>query len=102
MKKVLVICATSIATSTAVAMKIKDICKANSINVEVKQAKGQEYYSRGNKFTEGYDLVLTTVAPISNPKTPTLHGSPLITGIGEEELIVKIIDILKINDKSTQ
>ena len=95
MKKVLIICATSIATSTAVAMKVRDICKANSINVDVQQAKGQEYYAKGNKFTEGYDLVIATITPLSNPKTPTLHGSPLITGINEEELVTKILEILK-------
>ena len=94
MKKILIICATSIATSTAVAMKIKEICKANDIKVEIKQAKGQDYYAKGNKFTEGYDLVITTVTPISNPKTPTLHGSPLITGVGEEDLISNVLKIL--------
>ncbi len=97
MKKVLVICATSIATSTAVAMKIKDFCHNNQIPVEVKQAKGQDYYAKGNAFTEGYDLVVTTITPINDPKTPTVHGAPLITGLGEEELLKQIISILKRN-----
>lgn len=94
MKKVLIICATSIATSTAVAMKIKDFCHKENISVEVKQAKGQDYYAKGNSFTEGYDLVITTITPIDNPTVPTLHGSPLITGIGEEELLSAILEIL--------
>ena len=95
MKKVLIVCATSIATSTAVAMKIKDFCHQNNISVEVKQAKGQDYYAKGNSFTEGFDLVITTITPIDNPKTPTLHGSPLITGLGEKELLDEILEILK-------
>jgi galactitol PTS system EIIB component len=94
MKKVLIVCATSIATSSAIAIQLKNFCQKNGIAVEVQQAKGQDYYAKGNKFTEGFDLVITTINPLKDPNVPTILGVSLITGLGEEETYKKIKEVL--------
>ncbi|MGD8454935.1 MAG: hypothetical protein PVF83_01030 [Anaerolineales bacterium] len=97
-KKVLVLCATSIATSTAVAARIREVCKEKKIDIEVTQGKVGDYMGFGissNTDREKYDLVITTVEiPKDKFRVPILHGHPILSGIGEKELLAKILKIL--------
>jgi len=97
-KKVLVLCATSIATSTAVAARIREFCKEKNIDVEITQGKVGDYMGFGtgtDRDREKYDLVLTTVEiPKDRFRVPILHGHPILSGIGEKELLARIFKIL--------
>jgi PTS system galactitol-specific IIB component len=91
MKKLLVICGTGVATSTVVAVKIKEFLLEEGIPVVISQGKVMDIV-RG---IEGYDLIVSTT-PI--PKTvtiPVIQGLPFLTGIGVENTLHQIADALR-------
>ncbi|ERI91782.1 PTS system, Lactose/Cellobiose specific IIB subunit [Clostridiales bacterium oral taxon 876 str. F0540] len=92
MKKVLVACGNGIATSTVVAMKIREACEDNGINVNVNQCKLLEVSSK----VSDYDLLVTTGKFTgAEVNIPVIGAISLLTGIGEEETIEEIINALK-------
>lgn len=90
-KKVLVLCATSIATSTAIVQKVKELCREKNITVSITQAKGGDHIPLGPKLGDGFDLIITTVTLPHGVQTPVINGVPLITGIGEEKALADIL-----------
>lgn len=92
MKKVLVACGNGIATSTVVATKIKEKCEDYGIHVSIAQCKLMEIDSKA----ADYDLIVTTGKFVGdNLEAPVIGAMPLLTGIGEEEILEKIISYLK-------
>ncbi|WP_127836791.1 PTS sugar transporter subunit IIB [Clostridium prolinivorans] len=92
MKRVLVACGNGIATSTVVAMKIKEACEDNGINISINQCKLLEVPSK----ISDYDLLVTTGKFTgSEVNVPVIGAISLLTGIGEEETLEKIIEALK-------
>ncbi len=90
-KRILVVCGTAIATSTHVAMSIKEICTRAGIDVDIIQARVLEV----NAYKDSVDLIVgTTQLPPALP-VPSLSGIPFLTGIGEEELGKQIVSLLK-------
>jgi len=89
-KKVLVICGTGVATSTVVAIKIKDFCALRNIPVVVTQGKVMDIV-RG---IEGYDLIIATTPIPSTVKIPVIQGLSFLTGIGNEATLEKIAQAL--------
>ena len=89
-KKVLVICGTGIATSTVVAIKIREFCATKNIAVEVSQGKVMDIV-RG---VEGYDLIVATTPIPSKITIPVIQGLPFLTGIGVEATLEKIAQAL--------
>ncbi|GDX24820.1 PTS sugar transporter subunit IIB [Actinomycetes bacterium] len=89
-KKVLVICGTGVATSTVVAIKIKDFCSSRGIPVVVTQGKVMDIV-RG---IEGYDLIVATTPIPSTVKIPVIQGLSFLTGIGNEATLEKIAQAL--------
>jgi PTS system galactitol-specific IIB component len=90
-KKVLVICGTGVATSTVVAIKIKDFCASKDISVVVTQGKVMDIV-RG---IEGYDLIVATTPIPSTVKIPVIQGLSFLTGIGNEATLEKIAQALR-------
>ncbi|MBU2700204.1 PTS system galactitol-specific IIB component [Sporomusaceae bacterium BoRhaA] len=92
MKKVLVACGNGIATSTVVAQKIREACEEKRLSVSVSQCKLLEVESKA----EDYDLLVTTGKFAGgNVNIPVIGAIALLTGIGEEETIEKIINAIK-------
>jgi PTS system galactitol-specific IIB component len=92
MKRVLVACGNGIATSTMVAMKIRDLLEKEKIECQVEQCKMLEIPSKADM----YDLIVTTGKfEDSNVKTPIIGGIALLTGIGEEEVLEQIKNTLQ-------
>ncbi|WP_298836123.1 PTS sugar transporter subunit IIB [Clostridium sp.] len=93
MKRILVACGNGIATSTVVAIKIREACESESIKVYVDQCKLMELDSRANDF----DFVVTTGKIQNSDKinVPIVGAMSMLTGIGEEETIEKIINMCK-------
>ena len=71
-KMILFVCATGVATSTAVAEKVMEYCKDNGLDVNYSQTKVP------------YELDI-----------PVVSGLPIITGVGEDKVLEKIVSILK-------
>jgi PTS system galactitol-specific IIB component len=91
MKKVLVACGNGIATSTVVATKIKEKCADEGIPVTVTQCKLLEIPSKA----EDYDLVVTTGNYGGKISTPVIGAISLLTGIGQEATMEKILSYLR-------
>lgn len=90
-KKIIFVCATGIATSTVVAEKVVDYCKKNGIQVEGTQCN----IASLKEYDEISDLIISTTNVPYKTKTPVINALPIITGIGEEELLEQILSILR-------
>ncbi|ROR27358.1 PTS system galactitol-specific IIB component [Mobilisporobacter senegalensis] len=92
MKRILVACGNGIATSTVVAMKIKEKCEDNGIDVSVTQCKLLEVESKADQF----DLLVTTGKFTGGDVTiPVVGAISLLTGVGEESTLDEILSHLK-------
>ena len=93
MKRILVACGNGIATSTVVAIKIREACENENIKVLVDQCKLMELDSRASDF----DFIVTTGKIQNSEKinVPIVGAMSLLTGIGEEETLEKIINMCK-------
>jgi PTS system galactitol-specific IIB component len=89
-KKVLVICGTGVATSTVVAIKIRDFCKSRDISVVVSQGKVMDIV-RG---IEGYDLIVSTTPIPAKVTIPVIEGLSFLTGVGIDATLEKIAQAL--------
>lgn len=92
-KKILVACATGIATSTVVETKLRELLKKNNINAEISHCKIAEinFYKT---LLGKVDLLLVT-SPYNDKTVKTLNATPYLTGQGIEQLEKEIIQILK-------
>lgn len=91
MKKVIVACGGAVATSTVAANGIKELCKANGIDVEILQIRMSEIESS----LEGIDLIVTTMRIKRDYGLPYVNGMAFLTGINKEETEEKILGYLK-------
>lgn len=90
-KHVLFVCATGIATSTEVAEKVIAYCKERGLTFDYSQANVASVPAHEGKV----DLIVATTKIPYQVSAPVVRGLPLITGIGEEQTLEKIYDILK-------
>jgi len=92
MKKILVACGTGIATSSVVAVKIREVCEKQGIPALVTPCKLTDVQS----IVPDYDLLVTTGSfDISEMNVHVICGIPLLTGIGEETTLNEILNTLK-------
>ncbi|KGF06187.1 PTS sugar transporter subunit IIB [Anaerococcus lactolyticus] len=91
MTNILVACGNGVATSTMVALKIKEALKKENLNVNVTQCKLMEIPSKA----ADYDLIVTTGRYTQEINKPIIGGMPLLTGIGEEEKLKEIVEFVK-------
>ena len=88
---ILFVCATGIATSTAVAEKVMEYCKEQGLDVNYSQTNVASLPSN----TEGAAIVVSTTKVPYELDIPVVNGLPIITGIGEDKVLEKIVSILK-------
>lgn len=86
MKKVLVICGTGVATSTVVAAKVRDHLAARGIGADVVQGKVMDLVGRD----AAADLIVATTDVPASVTVPVIRALPLLTGIGQEEVLDEI------------
>lgn len=92
MKKIYLVCATGIATSTMLRVKIENYLKEKGIKVCVNQYRVTELVP---DRTDADLIVSTTEIPAEiKAKAPVISGIPLITGIGEKDVLEKIAEIV--------
>lgn len=86
--KILVACATGVATSTIVEQKLKEICKKNKLNCEVLRCNMAQI----SNYISQVDIIMPTTR-YSNDKTskPIINALPFITGVNEEGLVNQLL-----------
>lgn len=90
MKRILIICGTGVATSTVVAMKVREHLQDAGIAASVDQGKVMDLV-RGDVNA---DLIVATTDVPDSVTVPVIAGLPLITGIGEEKVFQAIDEAL--------
>lgn len=86
MKKVLIICGTGVATSTVVAAKVRDHLAEKGIGANVVQGKVMDIV--GGDVDA--DLIVATTDVPSTVTVPVIRALPLLTGMGQEEVLDEI------------
>lgn len=84
--RIVVACGTAIATSTHVAIKIKEMLQERGIQIDTTQCRVSEVPSAA----EGADLVIATAQVPYDLDVPVVDGIAFLTGIGEKEVIDRI------------
>lgn len=91
MKRILVACGNGIATSTVVATKIRNYLADKGIQADTTQTRLTEVPGK----VEGYDLLVTTGEFSGDRKgVPYIKGMSLLTGIGADQTLQEISDVL--------
>ena len=88
--KIVVACGTAIATSTHVAIKIKELLEERGLKIHTIQCRVTEVPS----LAPDADLIIATAQVPFDVDVPVVDGIPFLTGIGIEEVIDKIEAIL--------
>ena len=94
MKRILLACGTGICTSTTAAKKLEKALNERGWagKFKMEQCKVTEAPAKSANFDV---LVATTNVP-GEPKCPVIMGAPaLLTGIGMDPIIQKVIDVLE-------
>lgn len=89
--KIVVACGTAIATSTHVAMKIREVLEDRGLSIHTIQCRVAEVPSLA---PDAYLVVSTAQVPF-DINVPIVDGIPFLTGIGEEEVIDQIEKLLR-------
>jgi PTS system galactitol-specific IIB component len=95
-KRVITLCGSGIASSTICAQKIKKYCQENGVDVEVQPlAFGQLEGAKAEA-----DLIVSVTPGVKvDTDIPVISGVPFLTGVGQQEVLKKVIEILKKEDK---
>ncbi|MCP4541092.1 MAG: PTS sugar transporter subunit IIB [Chloroflexi bacterium] len=89
-KKVTVICSTSVVPSTIIAEKLKKLFKENGFTARIDTGMLRE----ATDLIPGSDLVISTVFLPTDHDVPIISGVPFLTGVGIERVISQILEIL--------
>ena len=88
--KIVVACGTAIATSTHVAIKIKELLEERGLKIHTIQCRVPEVPS----LAPDADLVVATAQVPYDIDVPVVSGIPFLTGIGLKEVIDNIEKLL--------
>jgi PTS system galactitol-specific IIB component len=92
MKKIFIVCATGIATSTMLKVKIQKFLESKDMEADYKQYRVAEL---SPDRVDADVIVSTTSIPEEiAEKAPVLNGLSLITGIGQDQLFEDLFAIL--------
>ena len=92
MKTVYLVCATGIATSSMLRVKVQDFLESRGIDIEVFQYRVAEMFPE--RISADVIVATTSMPPEITEKFTVISGLPLLTGIGEEETLEAIADAL--------
>lgn len=90
-KRILVACGTAIATSTLVAVLIREEMEKRGIKVETRQCKATEVPSHA----QDVDLIVSTTPVPPNLGKPVIQTLAFLTGVGKEDVLNQIEKVLK-------
>ena len=89
--KIVVACGTAIATSTHVAIRVKELLEERGIQIHTIQCRVPEVPS----LAPDADLVIATAQVPYDIDIPVIDGIPFLTGIGVKEVIDQIETALR-------
>ncbi|HHV39056.1 MAG TPA: PTS sugar transporter subunit IIB [Tepidimicrobium sp.] len=90
--KILVACATGVATSTIVTERIHEICKANGINAEIVRSNIGQIPSHAADV----DIIMPTTNYSSDDiDKPIINALAFITGINEDQVIEQLLEAIE-------
>jgi PTS system galactitol-specific IIB component len=90
--KVLVVCATSLATSTMAAVKLEAEFKRRGIPVQINKGRIMDMMPLIRQTKP--DLVIATAVFKQDVGVPTFNGVPLLSGIGLDKLYTDIFQVV--------
>jgi PTS system galactitol-specific IIB component len=93
MKTVYVVCATGIATSTMLRVKVEKFLEERGIEARVLQYRVTEISPE--RTTADVILATTDIPPEFEEVAPVVNGISLITGIGQSETLENLAQILE-------
>lgn len=93
MKTVYLVCATGIATSTMLRVKVEKFLEEKGIEAEVFQYRVAEL--NPDRLTADAILATTEIPPEFHEKATVINGIPLITGVGQTEALEELAAALK-------
>lgn len=89
---ILVMCGSSIATSTLAAVKIEEEAKRRKVRVTMKKGKVSDADILIQTMRP--DLIVATAVLAPRDDVPVFNGVPLLTNIGQNELYEKIFSTI--------
>lgn len=92
MKTVYLVCATGIATSSMLRVKVLDYLESKGIDVELFQYRVAEMFP--DRIKADVIVSTTSMPPEVEEQFTVISGLPLLTGIGEEETLEAIAKAL--------
>ena len=89
--KIVVVCGSGVAMAMHAAYKLKENLEAEKLSVHIDGSGNNELPGR----IANYDIVVSNVQVTVDTNKPVFNAIPLITGVGEKELVEKIIAKVK-------
>ena len=89
--KILVVCGSGVATSMHAAFKLREYFEKKQLNVTIDGAGNNELASR----IDNYDIVLSNAQVTIETDKPVFSAVPLLTGVGEKELVAKVVEAVE-------
>ncbi len=91
MKKILVVCGSGIATSTAAVNELQEYLAARNVEAEIIQC---DVFTVDSNLQD-VDLIASTCALTGDFGVPIVSVVPLLTGMGADRVIDEIVQILQ-------
>lgn len=92
MKVVYLVCATGIATSSMLRVKVLDYCESKGIDIEVHQFRVAEMFPE--RINADVIVATTSMPQEITDQFTVISGLPLLTGVGEDETLDAIVAAL--------
>lgn len=92
MKNIILACGSGIATSTAVAAKIKDLLDSNGFAGQFKITTCS--IAEAPSKSRGADLVIATTVKPGGIECPFISGIPFLTGVGRAAAEKQVLDFM--------
>ncbi len=89
--KILVVCGSGVATSMHAAYKLREYFEKAKVPVMIDGAGNNELAGR----ISAYDIVVSNSQVTVKTDKPVFNAIPLLTGIGEKDLLAKVLQAAK-------
>jgi PTS system galactitol-specific IIB component len=89
--KILVVCGSGVATSMHAAYKLREHLEQQKLYTVIDGAGNNELPGRA----VSYDIIISNAQVTAKIDKPVFSAIPLLTGIGEKELVAKVVEEIK-------
>jgi PTS system galactitol-specific IIB component len=89
--KILVVCGSGVATSMHAAFKLREYLDDRKISAIIDGAGNNELEGRAGS----YDIIISNTMVTAKIDKPVFSAIPLLTGIGESELVAQVVEAIK-------